>query len=230
MLTYGTRLERGSRLGILLACLVAALEPLSATQYYVRSDGNDSLCNGTLNAPSTQGAPNCAFATPARALNQAPQGAYPSYFVHNNTGDDLQIGAGTWPQLLIPENFKGLDTDGIVIAGDPSISRLQIKIAAAGSEEEAVFSAAGSGNKSTQYLTLKHMSITAGTKHGIYLSGRHQYVSLTDLESVPGDFPLITGRTSGDNSSAVIRVGKSTDTNSSHIVLSNSRFIGGSHR
>lgn len=45
----------------------------NATSYQVRTDGNDSTCNGTVNAPATS-APNCAYLTVTKAANIAAAG------------------------------------------------------------------------------------------------------------------------------------------------------------
>jgi len=73
LLTRGLA-RSSSVIGSLLPLLVTAA-PLSASAaaYYVRVDGNDSTCNGSVNAASTS-APNCSFRTIQKSAKVAVAG------------------------------------------------------------------------------------------------------------------------------------------------------------
>jgi hypothetical protein len=80
--------QSSSMIGALLV-LFATAAPLSASAaaYFVRVDGNDSVCNGTANAPSTA-APQCAFRTIQKSANVAV------------AGDNVSIQPGTFSETL----------------------------------------------------------------------------------------------------------------------------------
>jgi hypothetical protein len=80
--------QSSSVIGSLLA-LLATAAPLSANAkaYYVRVDGNDSTCNGSVNAASTA-APNCSFRTIQKSANVAV------------AGDDVSIQPGSFAESV----------------------------------------------------------------------------------------------------------------------------------
>jgi len=99
--------------------------------------------------------------------------------------------------------------DPTVIAGDPGVSRLQVVIAGVPGGQETIYSPPGDSSLKTRYLTIRHLRFKAGTKFGIHLSGRHEDITLEDLEVTPDDFPPSPGiccRMDGEESAALIRV------------------------
>ncbi len=112
----------------------------NATEYYVRKDGNDTNCNGSVNAPSSS-TPSCAFLTVAKSAIAA------------KTGDIVSIQAGTYNESInfgnsgtssSPITFTGIGSP--VIAGNIktmgsyiTIQNLTISPPSAGSPNYAVY-------------------------------------------------------------------------------------------
>lgn len=78
-----------NRLPLLLVLLVAA--PASAATYYVRTDGDDSSCNGTANA-SVAAAPGCAWLTIDHAADS----------ISASGGDTVRVQPGTYAERVTP--------------------------------------------------------------------------------------------------------------------------------
>ncbi|HEU5102647.1 MAG TPA: Ig-like domain repeat protein, partial [Roseiflexaceae bacterium] len=68
---------------MLVLCAGPAAPVRAAATFFVRTDGSDSLCNGTANAPATS-QPSCAFATIQAAVG------------NSSTGDTITVAAGTY--------------------------------------------------------------------------------------------------------------------------------------
>ncbi len=200
---------------LVLALLIVASPAVAGTQYYVRTDGNDN-CNGRFNLPGTSG--DCAYKTLARALD-------PNF----SPGDDLQIGAGTYNEKMVlpPDLDRSLTpSDPTVIAGDPGVSRLQVVIAGGAGDQETIYSPPGVLAQKTAVLTIRHLRFKAGTKFGIHLDGRHEDITLADLEVTPDDFPPAPGiccRMDSEESAALIRV-RHANNFTTKITVIDSRF------
>lgn len=72
---------------LLLLAFRPALSAPAAPTVFVRSDGSDSLCNGTVNAPAAS-APNCAFATVVKGVRTV------------DAGGTVNVAAGTFAENL----------------------------------------------------------------------------------------------------------------------------------
>lgn len=107
--------QRFSVIGSLLAlCVTAAPLSASAAAYYVRVDGNDSTCNGSVNAASTA-APNCSFRTIQQSANVAV------------AGDNVSIQPGTFAETLNLTK-AGTSTAPILFSGPGATLRGNLKV------------------------------------------------------------------------------------------------------
>jgi hypothetical protein len=91
----------------------------AASTYYVRTDGNDMLCNGSVDiSPNdeTMPAPNCAFATIGKAIQVAVN------------GDTIVVGEGIFTEnLTLNEslNLRGVQADNFACGGVEGESVIQ---------------------------------------------------------------------------------------------------------
>ena len=81
-----------------------------AANYYVRTDGNDSTCNGTVNNTPVS-APNCAWATLQKAIN--PTGGIPTTAA---PGNNLFVKTGSYGGTNLNVTTRG-NTDVLVVEG-----------------------------------------------------------------------------------------------------------------
>jgi hypothetical protein len=155
----------GGALALLLILLMALfilvrVEPaLAATPIFVRLDGSDALCNGTVNA-SAASEPDCAKQTIAAAIAVVDPGGV------------VRIGTGTFTEDLVISKdvtLRGIGSASTTIQGTGSARVIRISsgytvtiqhVTITGGNQTGYASGGGGGVRNSGDLTLSHCIVT----------------------------------------------------------------------
>ena len=154
-------------IGLALALLMLMASPLlravqparAATPIYVRTDGSDAACNGTVNAPASA-APNCAKSTISAAIAAV------------DSGGTVRVEVGTFNEdLVIIKNMtlRGVGSALTTIAGSGTARVIRIDagytvtiqhVTISGGNQTGYASGGGGGIRNSGDLTLSNCVVT----------------------------------------------------------------------
>ena len=144
------------RLFIALSVVAFGLGVVGATTYYVRTDGNNSTCNG-LQDGADPNAPNCAFATIQYCVNQS------GFCVADGR---CQVGVGTFPEMVVlPIPCQGTSGHPWVIDGASRTTTIIDPDAA--TQSTGIRMGGNTDAQASAYGTISDMQVNAGYQSAI---------------------------------------------------------------
>jgi nitrous oxidase accessory protein NosD len=144
---------------IIIALFIGVVPARAASTIYVRTDGSDALCNGTVNA-SAASAPNCAKQTIAEGIATVDPGGV------------VMIREGTFSGNLIVAKdvtLRGVNSASTTIQGSGSDRVIRISagytvtiqhVTITGGNQTGYTSGGGGGIRNSGNLTLSHSVVT----------------------------------------------------------------------
>lgn len=131
--------------------LAFALSTASATEYFVRTDGHDTNCNGTADAPDGGAAPNCAKLTISGVAGGTTK--------LTTAGDILTVGDGSYPDpVVIPHKTGSSSAHYVIRAQHTGLATIA----------NTLTYATGTSNKG-QYVDVIGFKITASSRTAIHI-------------------------------------------------------------
>ena len=177
---------------IFLLLLIPSLA-FGAGPYYVRTDGHDTNCNGSVNvADSVSVRPNCAFLTIGKSESVAA------------AGDTININAGTYNEILTI-NVSGTSDNRITFLGVGTVVIKQVFLTGAdyitlnnltiGSASTVTYSHLHV-DRNSDYVIITGCTINGGSAQyveGLSLFGNYGYVTNTTVTGIKGTYCISVG-------------------------------------
>lgn len=143
----------------------AASTTTAALTVFVRTDGSDTTCDGTVNAPATA-APACAFASPQKAVDSLPP-----IIMHAVT---IALAAGTYSALPEHPSVLGIQkaflspTASITVGG---LGAIMLSAVSPAVPYGVTISGGGVGPSGSHFVTLTNITVTGASEADIDVRG-----------------------------------------------------------